>query len=501
MNERTQAKAPNNTIGVQTPMRAVQPPQAAPEYAVERPDIDVQLASASQRGHSLGTISVSNTGAAINQTFSSIQRQPAAKEDEEENLQMQRQENPEEDEEKPPLQRQSDTLQNKQGSEEEDDQESLQMQPESDSVQREEVPEEDEEKTAQMKRDDTQMSAEGGKVSPMVESAIHRARGGGQPMEESVQAQMSQSLGHNFSGVRVHTGTEADTLNQQLSAKAFATGRDIFFRQNMYNPASSSGRELLAHELTHVVQQSTGQVQGGGSGMTTRPAGDAFEKEADTLAKQMLPYKQAVPQASLARPTQGIAAIQRGFWSGLRRKITRSYAHNFTGYTIWSSGRAGSINNLVISSHGGDSTEEPLYFNNPRFRVHFYAAMGSTTDAQLSAIGSGEITENNEQVDGHIRNYSLSKYQYSGGGPETYEDVCRFVKGKGDDWGVLTIHKGVRTNYVELNRKGAFGGVTHVHALHCRGARQQVHMVTRPKKVGAGLLAELTKPRKPSDRS
>jgi hypothetical protein len=115
---------------------------------------------------------------------------------------------------------------------------------------------------------------------------INHARGGGQSLDGAVQTQMSQSMGHDFSGVRVHTSSEADTLNQELSARAFTTGQDIFFKQGEYNPGSSGGQELLAHELTHVVQQSTGQVGGGGEGMTVRPAGDAFEQEADAMAKQ-----------------------------------------------------------------------------------------------------------------------------------------------------------------------------------------------------------------------
>jgi hypothetical protein len=114
---------------------------------------------------------------------------------------------------------------------------------------------------------------------------INRARGGGQPLEGAVQEQMSASLGYDFTGVRVHTSPESDDLNRQLSARAFTTGQDIFVRQSDYAPHSSGGRELIAHELSHVVQQTTGRVGGGGR-MTVRPAGDAFEQEADALAQQ-----------------------------------------------------------------------------------------------------------------------------------------------------------------------------------------------------------------------
>ena len=131
-----------------------------------------------------------------------------------------------------------------------------------------------------------QVGLEGGPVSPEVESAITRARGAGQPLDGALQKQMSETMGHDFSGVRVHTGQDADELNQQLSAKAFTTGADIFFRRGAYDPASSGGRELVAHELSHVVQQSTGRVTGTGGSMAVRSAGDAFEQEADALARQ-----------------------------------------------------------------------------------------------------------------------------------------------------------------------------------------------------------------------
>src|SRR5262244_4470246 len=100
-----------------------------------------------------------------------------------------------------------------------------------------------------------------GDVMPDVERAIESSRGGGQSLDSGVQAQMGQALSADFSGVRVHTDAGADGLNRSLSAKAFTTGRDIYFRQGEYNPGSSSGRLLLAHELTHVVQQNPDRVQ------------------------------------------------------------------------------------------------------------------------------------------------------------------------------------------------------------------------------------------------
>lgn len=131
-----------------------------------------------------------------------------------------------------------------------------------------------------------QRSGEGpSEVDDETASRINSARGGGQSLDASMQAQMSQAMGHDFSGVNVHTSSESHALNEQLGAKAFTTGQDVFFREGAYNPDSSDGQELIAHELTHVVQQSTGAVGGGGSKMTVNAPGDSFEQEADSVAK------------------------------------------------------------------------------------------------------------------------------------------------------------------------------------------------------------------------
>ena len=102
---------------------------------------------------------------------------------------------------------------------------------------------------------------QGGKASSEIESKINSAKGGGQSLTPDLQAKMGEAMGADFSGVKVHTNTEADQLNRSLQAKAFATGQDVFFRQGAYAPQSQEGQELIAHELTHVVQQGGAGVQ------------------------------------------------------------------------------------------------------------------------------------------------------------------------------------------------------------------------------------------------
>ncbi len=99
-----------------------------------------------------------------------------------------------------------------------------------------------------------------GEASTDLESSINRARGSGQPLDAGLQQSMGQAMGADFSGVKVHTDAQSDQLNQSIQAKAFTTGQDMFFRQGEYNPGSRGGQELIAHELTHVVQQNGGTV-------------------------------------------------------------------------------------------------------------------------------------------------------------------------------------------------------------------------------------------------
>jgi len=131
---------------------------------------------------------------------------------------------------------------------------------------------------------------------------IHRAQGGGQPLDESVSAQAGAALGHDFSGVRVHTSPEADRLSRQLGAVAFTTGRDIFFREGAYAPHSASGQELLGHELAHVVQQSGSGASAGR--MTVNPPGDALEQEADGVAKALVGPAPAAVQRQEPEPEE-----------------------------------------------------------------------------------------------------------------------------------------------------------------------------------------------------
>lgn len=104
---------------------------------------------------------------------------------------------------------------------------------------------------------------EGGEVDPDVAQSIESAKAGGAHLNDGVRTSMERGFGADFSGVRVHTGGQADALNRSLNARAFTSGNDIFFGQGQYSPDSNAGQELIAHELTHTVQQGAAAVQRG----------------------------------------------------------------------------------------------------------------------------------------------------------------------------------------------------------------------------------------------
>ena len=116
-------------------------------------------------------------------------------------------------------------------------------------------------------------------------SQLHSSKGGGAPLPDDTRSQMEGAFGADFSNVRVHTGSNAAQMSDSIQAHAFTHGSDIYFNSGQYDPGSTDGKKLLAHELTHTVQQ----------GAVVRPKLD--------IAKGATP------------------PIQRGAWEWIKNKI------------------------------------------------------------------------------------------------------------------------------------------------------------------------------------
>ena len=117
-------------------------------------------------------------------------------------------------------------------------------------------------------------------VALPLQSAIERKRGSGHSLGDATRHRLERTFDADFSTVRVHTDSEAGRLSRALGANAFATGRDIFFDHGAYQPDNFRGQKLLAHELTHVVQQHGAAP----SKLVLSQPGDYYEREADAIS-------------------------------------------------------------------------------------------------------------------------------------------------------------------------------------------------------------------------
>ncbi len=117
---------------------------------------------------------------------------------------------------------------------------------------------EEEEMHGKVRRKENAGSPSGGVATNALSRQIQSTRGGGQAIEGQTRRLMENGFGRDLSNVRIHTGGYAAQMNRDLQAHAFTVGSDIYFNAGRYAPESQSGRHLLAHELTHVMQQSHG---------------------------------------------------------------------------------------------------------------------------------------------------------------------------------------------------------------------------------------------------
>ncbi len=186
--------------------------------------------------------------------MNSVQRQSLFSKDKEASLQKQV-------EEEEPLQAQA---------QEEEEQVQAQAQEEEEKVQaqtqEEEEPlqaqaqEEEEQVQAQAQEEEEPLQAKSndkntGKASSDLKQNLANSKGQGHHLPKATGNEMGNAFGTDFSGVTIHTDSNAVQMNKALGAQAFTHGQDIYFNSGKYNPDVSNGKRLLAHELTHVVQQ------------------------------------------------------------------------------------------------------------------------------------------------------------------------------------------------------------------------------------------------------
>lgn len=168
---------------------------------------------------------------------------------------------------------------------------------------KEHQPKKEEEEKVLQKKEASDSTPE---ATPELESNISSIRGGGQPLPESVRAFYEPRFGHDFSGVRMHTDAKAAEAARAVDARAFTVGRDMVFGEGEFKPETGGGKKLLAHELTHIIQQgvsSTNNFDSSGNGHSLqrkedlqpqaseakgqKPVGDMLRNEAKEDAQKI----------------------------------------------------------------------------------------------------------------------------------------------------------------------------------------------------------------------
>ncbi|HZM81086.1 MAG TPA: DUF4157 domain-containing protein [Candidatus Limnocylindrales bacterium] len=140
------------------------------------------------------------------------------------------------------------------------------------------------------------------------ESLVHEVigSGGGSPLDTDTRSAMEERLGADFSDVRVHTDGAAHESAKSVNAQAYTVGSHIVFQRDRFDPSTPDGQVMLAHELTHVMQQRSGPVEGTdrGDGVRVSHPSDRFERDAVANAERVM----STPPAAAAEPAP---AVQR----------------------------------------------------------------------------------------------------------------------------------------------------------------------------------------------
>lgn len=127
-------------------------------------------------------------------------------------------------------------------------------------------------------------------------------RSGGKALSPQLAAEMSQAIGADFNGVHVHTGEEATQMNRDLGAQAFTHGNDIYFNSGKYDPSSTNGKRLLAHELTHVVQQGAAPAAAEKASASAAHAAPSVQRDTST----------PLPEDAVVNPKSKVATFRSG---------------------------------------------------------------------------------------------------------------------------------------------------------------------------------------------
>lgn len=210
-----------------------------------------------------------------------------------------------------------------------EEEEAIQSQEEEEAVQSQEEEEavqaEEEEEALQTKSEANNLNHQ--KRANSIETTLNQSKGSGKALDKSIKNEMESGFGADFSQVRIHHDARANDMSKQIHAQAFTHGNDIYFNSGKYQPESQNGKRLLAHELTHTIQQKgmvQRKVQRKWAKNETYKSYDGTTIKADLNLK----FKAAVlnKSSNAALNTSGLASaaksqIENSYQGKLRKKL------------------------------------------------------------------------------------------------------------------------------------------------------------------------------------
>lgn len=140
------------------------------------------------------------------------------------------------------------------------------------------------------------VSNKSSKLPAPLSSDIANANSAGQPIPAKTRTFMESKLGNNFGEVKIHSGNESSAMNNQLNSKAFTLKNNIYFGKDNFKPETTEGKKLLAHELTHVIQQKNIQAIQKKNGNAPPVLIDYKIKSGDSLGKIALKFNTTVAE-------------------------------------------------------------------------------------------------------------------------------------------------------------------------------------------------------------
>ncbi|MCC5938907.1 MAG: DUF4157 domain-containing protein [Lunatimonas sp.] len=223
----------------------------------------------------------------------------------------------------------------------------------------------DEEAQRQEEEEVQARGSSGGRLHPAVEHGISSSKGMGSPLGTSERKHMESGFGADFSGVNIHTDSHAVQLSRELGAQAFTHGNDIFFNEGKYNPGSKDGQHLLAHELTHTLQQGASKPNVQRQASNPAPAVSVDDIPASPhgkISEEGGSYKMELNNFKVKR---NLSAM----WDGPDYKLPKSGERSTRQISVWNRSVREDVRQIIESKITGLSAPDNKYTlvlkNNP----------------------------------------------------------------------------------------------------------------------------------------